>query len=93
MYVHPQNQLNDTQRIRTLIEENGFAILITQVDGLPWATHLPLLLDKDEHGEDILLGHFAKANPAARQIKEGELVLAIFSGAHAYISSSWYDHL
>lgn len=93
MYVHPCNQQNDEQRIRTIIEEYGFALLVSQVDGLPWATHLPLLLDKDERGEDILLGHFAKANLASQQINDGELVLAVFSGAHTYISSSWYDHL
>ena len=54
------------------------------------ATHIPLELDKDSHGNDILVGHVAKANPQWKTFESQPEVLAIFNGPHAYISSSWY---
>jgi transcriptional regulator len=58
----------------------GFATLITQ--GLE-ANHLPMLLDGN-----VLRGHVARANPVWKS-GAGE-ALAIFLGAHAYVSPSWY---
>ena len=37
-------------------------------------------------------GHIAKENPQWRGFEENDTVLAVFSGPHSYISSSWYDH-
>lgn len=48
-------------------------------------------LDKDEIGEDVLVGHISKANPQGGSFKTNEEVLAIFNGPHAYVSSSWYE--
>ena len=56
------------------------------------ATHIPMLLDKNEKGEDILSGHVSRANPHHKEFTEGNQVLAIFLGPHAYVSSSWYSH-
>jgi transcriptional regulator len=56
------------------------------------ATHIPLLFDVNAKGEQLLIGHLSKLNPQASSFTEQAEVLAIFSGAHAYISSSWYDH-
>lgn len=47
------------------IRQNSFGILINQVDGKPWATHIPLELEK-RNGKDVLVGHIAKANPQWR---------------------------
>jgi transcriptional regulator len=44
-----------------------------------------------EDGEK-LFGHISRANPQWRNFNEQGEVLAIFSGPHAYISSSWYNH-
>jgi transcriptional regulator len=92
MYI-PDLYKNENQKaIQNFIEQNGFAILVNQTNGKLWATHIPLLLEVNDKGKQILVGHLSKANPQAESFKSNTEVLAIFSGAHSYISSSWYDH-
>lgn len=89
----PKNYRNDNiDEIHDFINHNGFAILINQVNNRPWATHIPLVLDKNAEGKDVLVGHIAKTNPQWKDFNENEQVLVIFNGPHTYISSSWYDH-
>jgi len=71
------------------IRQNSFGILINQVDGKPWATHIPLELEK-RNGKDVLVGHIAKANPHWKSFQKEAQMLCIFNGPHAYVSSSWY---
>jgi transcriptional regulator len=71
-----------------LIEANDFAVLVASgADGLV-ATHVPMLLKRDEGKLGTLYAHFAKANPHSELL--GREMLAIFSGPHAYVSPSWY---
>jgi predicted FMN-binding regulatory protein PaiB len=37
----------DLTSLHAFIEQHSFGLLISQVDGLPFATHLPFLLDRD----------------------------------------------
>lgn len=91
MYI-PELYKNENQEdIQNFIHQNGFAILINQTNGKLWATHIPLLLEEKD-GKQILVGHISKNNPQAESFKTNDEVLTIFSGAHSYISSSWYDH-
>ena len=92
MYIHPLNKWEDEPEIVDFIRTNAFATLISQVEGKPWATHLPFVLGKNNSGEPVLSGHLAKANQQWKLISENEDVLVIFQGPHAYISSSWYNH-
>jgi transcriptional regulator len=92
MYIPKYYKNNNITEVKEFIDANGFAILVSQVDGRPWATHIPLILDKNEHGKDVLMGHISKANKQWREFERNKEVLAIFSGPDAYISSSWYDH-
>lgn len=86
MYI-PQHFLIDNQQERErFIRHNGFAQLISQVDGELFATHLPLLYQSEEHK---LLGHIARANPQWQGL-DGQTVLVIFAGPHDYVSPSWY---
>ena len=91
MYI-PELYKNENQEdIQNFIHQNGFGILVNQTDGKLWATHIPLLLEeKDE--KQILVGHVSRENPQAESFKTNDDILAIFSGVHTYISSSWYDH-
>lgn len=95
MYI-PNLYKNENQsEIEQFISENGFAILVNQTNGKLWATHIPLILGKNSNPEtsgQILIGHISKLNPQAESFKQNDEVLAIFSGSHSYISSSWYDH-
>lgn len=89
----PQHYKNeDPEAVRAFIRDNGFAILVSQVAGKPWATHIPLFLDKNAEGKEILVGHISRSNKQWKDFDKNEEVLAIFSGPHAYISPSWYDH-
>jgi len=88
MYIHSYSHVNDSKEILDFIQQNGFATLVSNVEGKPWATHLPLVLSKD--GSE-LAGHVARGNKAWRNFSDTE-VLCIFQGPHTYISSSWYDH-
>ena len=88
MYIHSYSHVNDSKEILDFVQQNGFATLVSTVDGKPWATHLPLVLSKD--GAE-LTGHVSRGNKAWRNFSDTE-VLCIFQGPHTYISSSWYDH-
>ena len=90
MYIPERNKKEDIEEIKDFLSKNAFGILINQVAGRPWATHIPLELEADGDGNDILVGHIAKANPQWKGFTEDEEVLCIFNGPHAYISSSWY---
>jgi transcriptional regulator len=92
MYIPELYKNENQEEIQNFIHQNGFAILVNQTDGKLWATHIPLLLDVNADGKQILVGHVSKLNPQGESFKTNEDVLAIFTGAHSYISSSWYDH-
>lgn len=87
MYIPKQFELKDLAKRYKIIEENSFATVVSTHEGEPFATHLPLLLNKENN---FLYGHFAKSNPQWTDI-EGQTVLVIFQGPHCYISSSWYE--
>ncbi len=90
MYIPSQYKNEDLSEVKDFIRSNSFAILINQLNGRPWATHTPLELDKDEAGNDILIGHIARANPQWKAFEANPEVLCIFNGPHSYVSSSWY---
>ncbi len=90
MYIPAANRLEDPERIRAFIHAHGFATVISQAGGSPWASHLPLLLDESPGG-DRLRSHMARANEQWRHLASGDEILCIFHGPHAYISPSWYE--
>ncbi|MWB94596.1 FMN-binding negative transcriptional regulator [Flavobacterium sp. GA093] len=92
MYTPNQYKNEDQEAIRTFLRENSFGILINQTHGKLCATHIPIELEVNADGKEILQGHLSKLNPQAEGFAENDQVLAVFSGPHAYISSSWYDH-
>ena len=57
-------------------------------DGL-FATHIPLMLKRDEGSFGTLYGHVARANPHVKLF--GSEALVIFAGPHAYVSPTWYS--
>ncbi|MDX6182316.1 FMN-binding negative transcriptional regulator [Flavobacterium sp. Fl-77] len=92
MYTPNLYKNEDQEAIRTFLKENSFGILINQTHGKLCATHIPIELEMNADGKEILQGHLSKLNPQAEGFAENDQVLAVFTGPHAYISSSWYDH-
>ena len=90
MYTPDYYKNTNIAEIKAFIIQNSFGILINQVNVKPWATHIPLELETDPNGNDILVGHIARANPQGQNFKDNTTVLCIFNGPHSYISSSWY---
>jgi transcriptional regulator len=90
MYVPPHFAETDTARLHDFIERNSFGLLVSGVDGAPFATHLPLLLDRGAGPHGTLIGHVARANPQWRELPDRP-ALAVFSGPHAYVSPTWYE--
>ncbi len=81
------------EKVRSFIRENSFAILVSIMDGKPVATHIPLMLEQDGEGRDVLVGHISRGNEQKLSFSEGAKVLAIFPGPHAYVSPRWYTQI
>lgn len=89
MYTPSFNKFPDGQQVVAFMQRYSFAAIVTTIDGLPVATHLPFLV-KEEDGKVILQSHFARANPQWKAITENNS-LVIFTEPHAYISPNNYE--
>lgn len=92
MFIPDIYKNENQEKINNFLKKNSFGILINQTDGKLWATHIPLVLDINKNGKQILFGHISKENPQWKSFADNDEILAVFSGPHSYISSSWYDH-
>lgn len=72
------------------IERHDFALLVTHGAAGLIASQIPFLAERRD-GTLYLQAHIARANPQAADLDDAGDALAIFPGAHAYISPSWYE--
>ncbi len=91
MYIPKAFREDHINTLHKLMREYSFATLITQHEGVPFATHLPFMLDAQRGPNGTLLAHMARANPQWHDFASGQEELVIFQGPHAYISPSWYE--
>jgi transcriptional regulator len=89
MYIPEFNRVEDRKTALDFMRANPFAILVSTLDGKPFATHLPLVI-RENGNQVILRGHVAKANPHWKSLEPSES-LVIFHGPHAYISPALYE--
>jgi transcriptional regulator len=87
MYLPRRFAETDLTELDRLVARDAFVTLVTtDADGLPFASHLPVLYRRE--GERVqFIGHWARPNPQASH--DGPALL-IVHGPHAYISPSWY---
>jgi len=90
MYIPPPFAETDQPTIEAFLRQHSFGLLVSTVEGVPFASHLPLLLETAAQTKGFLLGHMARANPQWQALA-CQAVLAIFAGPHAYVSPSWYE--
>lgn len=90
MYLPGHFRQTDLNVLHDFMTRHSFATVCSQHEGEPFASHLPLLLERGAGPFGTLIGHMARANPQWRQA-EGAPVLAVFQGPHAYISPTWYQ--
>jgi len=93
MYIPRIHIAKDPQRVVNFIKKYSFAILVSHKGHKDLSiVHIPIEAEiKDE--ELYLSGHVALENPVAKLISSGTRSTIIFSQPHAYVSSSWYDHV
>jgi transcriptional regulator len=89
MYVPEAFRDDDLASLHATMRAARLANLVTATaDGLT-ATPLPLIVDPTEGAKGVLYGHVARANPQWKSAPAGE-AMAIFMGADAYVTPSWY---
>ncbi len=91
MYIPDLYKNENQEEITQFLVENSFGILVNRTNSKLWATHIPLELEQTKDGKSILFGHISKENPQWESFESDANVLAIFSGPHSYVSSSWYE--
>lgn len=89
MYIPKHYMGNDRDRTIAFMKQFNFGCIITSINGVPQATHLPFVVE--ERDENLfIISHFSKANEQCRHLLTNEH-LVIFSEPHAYISPKHYD--
>lgn len=99
MHEFPKYLAPSDAEVVSLVAEHPFALVIsTGEDGVPIATHTPVILDpaspRPEGGfvGQTLYGHIARANPQWRSFSPDRNVLLVFSGPHDYVSPTAYGY-
>ncbi|MFZ1809055.1 MAG: FMN-binding negative transcriptional regulator [Cyclobacteriaceae bacterium] len=89
MYAPKYHRNSDLEEQLGFIKKNSFGMLINEVNNKPWVTHIPFVLNS---GGTKLTSHISRGNPQWKHFSSEKEVMVVFSGAHAYVSSSWYNH-
>ncbi len=88
MFLPRKFAIDDMAALDAMVARDAFVTLVSQVDGAPFATHLPVLYER-QGAQVRFTGHWARANPQWRGIDQ-QTVLLIVHGPHAYVSPTWY---
>ena len=91
MYSPDHFKIDDPAVLADFMRQHSFATVVTHDGKASHATHMPVIYRADEGRHGALATHMARANPQWRHFANGQEVLVIFTGPHAYISPAWYD--
>src|SRR5450432_1089367 len=91
MYDLPYYKEKDSATILEFIRSHPFAMLLGCSAGQPVATQVPFLVDEAE-GRLTLRGHMMRKTGHHKAFAENSEALCVFSGAHTYVSASWYSN-
>jgi transcriptional regulator len=89
MFVPGLYKNANIDEVKSFVRQHGFGILVSHTGEKLWGTHIPLELTPDGK---FLHGHISKGNQQWKNFRSDDEVMAIFTGPHTYVSSSWYDH-
>lgn len=89
MYVPKHFEHTDQAHLLEVMRQYDFAIMVSNIDGAPFATHLPALVREVESGL-VIDAHVAAANPHWRGLEREPHALLIYSGPHSYVSPTNY---
>lgn len=92
MYNLPHFKEPDAQVVLEFVKQHPFAMLIgVDAEHQPVATQVPVFIDERE-GRLFLTGHIQRKTDHHKAFEQNSNVLAVFTGAHAYVSASWYEN-
>jgi transcriptional regulator len=89
MYNIPYFKEKDHAVVLQFMKEHPFALLIGTHHNRPEATQVPLLIVERE-GRLFLQGHLMRNTDHHKALAANSQVLCVFTGAHSYVSASWY---
>jgi transcriptional regulator len=92
MYDIPYFKAEHPEEVLAYMKAHPFALFCgVDSDRKPVATQIPVLF---EHRDDklFLQGHFMKKQDHTNAFMKHPDALAVFSGAHTYVSASWYEN-
>ena len=90
MYTPNHFKEEDLESMLHLMEQQPFATLITTPEGVPFVSHLPLMVER-RGDKTVLIGHVAKANEQWQHFEQCNQTLVKFHGPSVYISPSLYQ--
>jgi len=92
MYNVPHFKAANQDEVIAFMKQHPFIVLCgTDAAGKPVATHIPALLEERD-GKLFLLAHIMRKQEHTKAFEANPNVLAIFSGAHTYVSAGWYEN-
>jgi transcriptional regulator len=89
MYNLPYFKAGDQQEVLDFMKAHPFVMLISRGAAYPVATQVPVLLEERE-GKLYLRAHIMRKTDHHIALDKDPHVLVVFSGAHTYVSASWY---
>ncbi len=93
MFVRPCWQARTNDELSSFMDVHPWALLVDNGADGPFATNLPLLLDRTRGAKGTLVGHMARANAHAQVLAKTDApTLAIFQGPYSFVSGSWYPN-
>ena len=90
MYKNPQFEEKDIDKLVDFMQAHSFVTLIGYDGDYPVATQIPVKIEQ-RNSQVYLIGHVMKKTDHHQAYAKNENVLALFTGAHAYISASVYQ--
>ena len=90
MYQPPHFREERSEVQHALMRAHPLALLVTFGEGGLTANPVPLILHAEDGERGVLRGHLARANRQWRTFDPEVESLAVFQGAEAYITPSWY---
>ncbi len=92
MYDLPHFKASGQQEVFDFMKAHPFVFLCgSDAAGKPAATQVPVLME-ERNGILYLLGHVMRKQTHTEAFMQNPQVLAVFSGAHTYVSASWYTN-
>jgi transcriptional regulator len=92
MYNLPHFKEPDEKVVIEFVMQHPFAMLIgVDTASKPVATQVPVFID-ERNGRLFLTGHIQRKTDHHNAFEQNPNVLVVFTGAHKYVSASWYEN-